>query len=51
MSNIACSSQFCGWRMPSRMWRNIVMALMCLFYGFFVFALVGQQTGWWKISF
>jgi Mn2+/Fe2+ NRAMP family transporter len=33
------------------MWRNIVMALMCIFYGFFVFALVGQQTGWWKFSF
>jgi hypothetical protein len=31
-------------------WRSIVMILMMIFYGFFVLALVGQQTGWWKIS-
>jgi hypothetical protein len=32
------------------MWRNIVLVAMMLFYGFFVFCLVGQQTGWWKVS-
>jgi hypothetical protein len=31
------------------LWRSIMLVLMCLFYGFFFIALVGKQTGWWKI--
>ena len=31
------------------LWRSVVLVAMCLFYSFFVFALVGFQTGWWKI--
>ena len=29
------------------LWREIVLIAMVLFYGFFVLALVGKQTGWW----
>ena len=30
------------------LWRDLSLVGMALFYGFFVVALVGFQTGWWK---
>lgn len=30
------------------LWRDLSLVLMALFYGFFVIALIGFQTGWWK---
>ena len=30
------------------LWRDISLVGMALFYGFFVLALVGYQTGWWS---
>jgi hypothetical protein len=29
------------------LWREIVLVGMVLFYGFFMLALIGKQTGWW----
>lgn len=30
------------------LWRNIGLICVAVFYGFFVLALVGKQTGWWS---
>jgi len=30
-----------------KLWRELALIGMVLFYGFFVLALVGKQTGWW----
>jgi hypothetical protein len=32
------------------LWRDFVLIGMALFYGFFVIALVGKQTGWWTVG-
>jgi hypothetical protein len=32
------------------LWRTIMLIAFVLFYGFFVIAMVGRQTGWWKIG-
>ena len=32
------------------LWRDISLVGMALFYGFFVLALVGYQTGWWSFK-
>ena len=32
------------------LWRSIMLVAMAIFYGFFVVALVGKQTGWWIIK-
>jgi Mn2+/Fe2+ NRAMP family transporter len=29
------------------LWRELVLVAMVLFYGFFMLALIGKQTGWW----
>ena len=29
------------------LWRDLSLIGMALFYGFFMLALVGKQTGWW----
>jgi hypothetical protein len=31
------------------LWRNICLVAMAAFFGFLTFAMVGKQTGWWKI--
>jgi hypothetical protein len=31
------------------LWRNIAMVATAAFYGYFVLALVGKETGWWII--
>jgi Mn2+/Fe2+ NRAMP family transporter len=46
---VVVNNKFLPKRLRPPMWRNIALIAMSVFYGFFVFALVGYQTGWWKI--
>jgi hypothetical protein len=31
------------------LWKNIGMVCIAIFYGFFMLALIGKQTGWWSL--
>jgi Mn2+/Fe2+ NRAMP family transporter len=46
---IVVNHKFLPKKLRPSLWRIITLVAMCLFYAFFVFALVGSQTGWWKI--
>jgi hypothetical protein len=46
---VVVNNKFLPKQLRPPMWRNIALIAMSLFYAFFVFALVGHQTGWWKI--
>jgi hypothetical protein len=46
---VVVNNKFLPKQLRPPMWRNIALIAMSVFYGFFVFALLGHQTGWWKI--
>jgi hypothetical protein len=46
---VVVNNKFLPKQLRPPMWRNIALIAMSLFYAFFVSALVGHQTGWWKI--
>ncbi len=47
---IVVNNKFLPKQLRPPMWRNVVLVLMVLFYGFFVYALIGKQTGWWSVQ-
>ena len=46
---LVVNNKFLPKQLRPPLWRNIAIVLLVLFYGFFVIALVGKQTGWFKI--
>jgi hypothetical protein len=47
---IVVNHKFLPKRLRPPLWRTMALVAMSLFYAFFVVALVGSQTGWWKIG-
>ncbi len=50
MQLIVMNRTFLPPQVRAPLWREIMLVLMALFYGFFVIALVGKQTGWWTVG-
>jgi hypothetical protein len=46
---VVVNHKFLPKKLRPPLWRIIALVAISLFYAFFVFALVGMQTGWWKI--